>query len=131
MDVQYLDNPSEEDRILQLIQGDDIWTTVWLFADLDCELYTTMQPFAAGPVDYLTTDIDLLEDVAFGIPNMNAFNLTATASSPRLMAEDRRNLILSLTAFKMASNGVNAKIKSISTKDKGTVQSIFSDSPFC
>lgn len=50
-DFQNIISPSDADRTIELIHGDDIPTPVWPFAEFNCALFTTLEPIATGTVD--------------------------------------------------------------------------------
>lgn len=74
-------SPSEVGRIISVMQGDNITTSVWPtvadffdFFDIYCEI----EPIATGTVRILLTDNDLFGGgFGDGKPNMNAFGLSA------------------------------------------------------
>ena len=77
VDFQDILSPSDTDRIITLIHGDDVPTSVWPFVDFDCELFLSEQPIATGTVDLVATDNDVFAFFSHEIPNMNAFTLKA------------------------------------------------------
>jgi hypothetical protein len=76
---QDIESPSEVGRIISVMQGDNITTSVWPeVADFDCEIYSEIEPIATGTVRILLTDNDLFGGgFGDGKPNMNAFTVSA------------------------------------------------------
>ena len=60
-----------------MIHGDDVLATIWPFTEFDCELFTTIDPIAAGTVDLRGTDNDLFEFLNPDNKNANAFGFVA------------------------------------------------------
>jgi len=79
--LQYAD--LGDDRIVTLIQGEDLPTSVWGFLPFDCDRYLTEDPAAAGFADLIWTDNDFDGDRLNRI-NTNVWTLTAsgTLSTP-------------------------------------------------
>ena len=67
----------DANRIMQLIQGTDVRTSVWPFTTFDCSLFQNTPPLAEGFVDLVNTDNDLLVFLNPNNVNHNAFGFTA------------------------------------------------------
>lgn len=76
VDIQEVKPKQNPDRIIQLLQADDVETTVWPFPSFDCDLFTTTPPLATGTVDLVNTDNDLLVFLRDN-NNANAFGFAA------------------------------------------------------
>ena len=74
VDLQSVLPPAEQGRVLLLLQGRDVETTVWATGGFDCDVFTTTTPVATGTVDLTNTDNDL---IAFQHKNHNAFGFVA------------------------------------------------------
>ena len=61
--------------ILEILQGEDMQTTVWDFLPFDCVLFTSVDPAASGVADLVNTDNDLFGNA--GDRNANAWTFTA------------------------------------------------------
>ena len=55
-----IDVPEDSNRLIDLVQGDEVTTSVWPFTAFDCSLFTTVTPLATGTTDLIITDNDLL-----------------------------------------------------------------------
>jgi hypothetical protein len=71
--IQDVAVPEDANRIVELIHGYDVNTTVWPFVEFDCDLFTSTEPLAAGAVDMRQTDNDLLVFLNPDNVNANAF----------------------------------------------------------
>ncbi len=69
-------NLSNGRPLLEVVDGDDMRTTVWDFLSFDCALFTTVDPVAYGYADLVNTDNDLF-GTAPGDNNANAWGLRA------------------------------------------------------
>jgi hypothetical protein len=76
VDIQHVLPPQEQGRIIELLKGKDLETTVWPFVNFDCGLFTTITPLATGVVDLVNTDNDLLVFLR-DTRNVNAYGFTA------------------------------------------------------
>ena len=74
-------------RIVEIVQGEDIQTSVWGFLPFDCGQFTTVAPLASGLSDMVVTDNDLF-GVAPGDKNANAFGFRAHGSLTRPSGAD-------------------------------------------
>ena len=77
VNIQNVSVPEDANRINQLVQGDDLTTSVWPFTAFDCGLFTTVAPLATGVTDLVTTDNDLLTFLNPDSRNANAFGFMA------------------------------------------------------
>jgi hypothetical protein len=80
VDLQSVLTSEEQNRLLLLIRGSDIETTVWAVGDFDCDVFTTTTPVATGTVDLTNTDNDLF---AGDQANHNAFGFVAQGTLRR------------------------------------------------
>jgi hypothetical protein len=75
--IQEIHVPEDANRIISLLNGDDLTTTVWPFTEFDCGLFTTIEPVATGTSDLVLTDNDLDVGLTPDNVNWNAFGFTA------------------------------------------------------
>ena len=75
--IQEIHVPEDANRIISILHGDDLMTTVWPFTDFNCDLFTTEEPVATGTSDLVLTDNDLLVFLTPDNVNWNAFGFTA------------------------------------------------------
>jgi len=75
--IQEIRVPEDANRIIGILKGDDLMTTVWPFTDFDCGLFTTEEPVATGTSDLVLTDNDVLVFLTPDNVNWNAFGFTA------------------------------------------------------
>jgi len=78
--VPFQDAILPDGRIVEVVQGSDMRTSVWPFATFDCDLFTTVTPLATGMSDLVYTDNDLLGSV---VNNANAWGFLAQGSLTR------------------------------------------------
>jgi len=82
VELQVVFPPEEQDRILLLLKGHDVETTVWATGSFDCDVFTTTTPLATGTVDLTNTDNDLLAGERDN-RNHNAFGFVAQGTLTR------------------------------------------------
>jgi hypothetical protein len=75
--LQEIDVPEDANRIISLVHGHDVRTSVWPFTDFDCDLFTTTTPLATGTVDMVSTDNDVVVFLNPDNVNHNAFGWAA------------------------------------------------------
>jgi hypothetical protein len=75
--IQEITLPNEEvDRIVSVLQGDNIQTSVWDFTGFNCVLYGSETPLATGYSRLINTDNDLVGFLT-DRENANAFGVNA------------------------------------------------------
>ena len=77
VELQRIDVPEDANRLIDIIHGNDVRTSVWPFTTFDCNLFTTVTPLATGTVDLVSTDNDLLVFLNPDNRNANAFGFQA------------------------------------------------------
>lgn len=77
VDLQRIDVPEDANRVNDILQGDDVRTSVWPFTVFDCNLFTTVTPLATGTADVRLTDNDVFVFLNPESVNHNAFGFRA------------------------------------------------------
>jgi len=77
VDLQRIDVPEDANRVNDILQGDDVTTSVWPFTTFDCGLFTTVTPLATGTADVVLTDNDVFVFLNPESTNSNAFGFRA------------------------------------------------------
>lgn len=77
--IQDIVSPADLDLLIELVKGDDLWTTVWPRTPGVglCETVAAMQgvPLAFGTVDLISTDNDLFANLVHN--RMNSYKVSA------------------------------------------------------